>query len=203
MKGWKAFGVTSSVANEGKTLCCTKVAASMASTKRKKVLLVDADNRKADLSRGMGIAGLPGLTDFLLGTASLTDVIRKTSLNGLFTVSSGGDVPVPADLLAGERFRFFLEEARSVFDMLFLDLPPVISVSDAMAVRDRLDGFIFIYRFGFTPITLFQQASEEIGEKKILGVVLNCAEPKSEKYYKNYYGKYYVSSKPGGKEEQE
>jgi len=194
--GWKVVGVTSSVSGEGKTLCSFKVAASLASTKRKRVLLVDADIRKADLARGLGVPIHPGLTEYLRGPLSLKDVTRKTDVAGLFLVPPGTAVSAPADLLAGERFHVFVAEARKEYDMVLLDTPPVLPVADTMAMREQVDGYIFIYRAGFTPFSMFQKATEEIGEKKILGVVLNGVEPVSEGHYSHYYGQYYTSA-PG------
>jgi len=195
MLGWKVLGVTSSIAGEGKTLTCAKIAMSLASTKRKKVLLVDADIRKADLSRGVGNPIQPGLTEYLLGNTDIRNVLRKSKVPGLDTISSGALVPAPADLLAGDGFRVFIREARERYDVVLLDTPPVLAVADTMAMREQVDGFLFIYRVGYTPLSMFLQATEEIGEKKILGVVLNGVEPKSERYYGRYYGHYYTSSK--------
>ncbi|RJP20367.1 MAG: polysaccharide biosynthesis tyrosine autokinase [Deltaproteobacteria bacterium] len=193
--GWKVIGVTSSIAGEGKTLICVKVAVSLALTKRKKVLLVDADIRKGDLSKGVGIPVEPGLTDYLVGNTDIRKVLRNSKVPGLDTISSGTSVPAPADLLAGDGFRIFIKEARERYDIVLLDTPPVLPVADTMSIREQVDGFLFVYRVGFTPITMFQQASEEIGEKKILGVVLNGVEPKSDRYYGRYYGHYYTSGK--------
>ena len=195
MLGWKVIGVTSAIAAEGKTLTCAKVAVSLARTKRKAVLLVDADIRKADLSKGFGAPLHPGLTEYLLGVAAFPDVVRKSAVPGLDTVSTGTSVAAPADLLAGDGFRAFIEEARKRYDLVLLDPPPILPVADTMSMRERLDGLIFVYRAGFTPLAMFKQATEEIGEKKILGVVLNGVEPKSERYYGKYYGHYYTKPK--------
>lgn len=193
--GWKVIGVTSTIAGEGKTLTCAKLAVSLARTKRKAVLLVDADIRKADLSKGFGIPAHPGLTEYLLGAVAFPDVVRKSAVPGLDTVSTGTSVSAPADLLAGDGFGTFIEEARKRYDLVLLDTPPILPVADTMSMRERLDGLIFVYRAGFTPLTMFKQATEEIGEKKILGVVLNGVEPKSDRYYGKYYGQYYTSPK--------
>ena len=199
--GWKVIGVTSTIAGEGKTLMCAKVAASLARTKRKAVLLVDADIRKADLSRGFGIPVHPGLTEHLLGAATLPDVVRTTAVSGLYIIPSGPSVTASADLLAGDGFRVFIEEIRKHSPLVLLDTPPVLPVADTMSMREQLDGLIFVYRAGSTPLAMFKQAAEEIGEKKILGVVLNGVEPKSERYYGKYYGEYYRhhSSSPEAK----
>ena len=195
MLAWKVIGITSSIAGEGKTLTCAKLAVSLARTKRKLVLLVDADIRKADLSKGFGNPRHPGLTEYLLGGAVFENIVRKSAAPGLDTVSSGSSVAAPADLLAGDCFRIFIEEARKRYDLVLLDTPPILPVADTMSMRDQLDGLIFVYRAGITPLQMFQQATEEIGEKKILGVVLNGVEPKSERYYGKYYGHYYTSLK--------
>lgn len=190
--GWKAIGVTSTVASEGKTLTCAKIALGLALTKRKSVLLVDADNRKSDLTKGFGISTQPGLTEHLLGRASFSDIVRKGPVAGISMVSSGSLVSEPADLLAGNGFRDFVLEARRNFDTVLFDTPPILPVSDTMSMRDELDGFIFVLRLGYTPIEMFTQATEEIGGNKILGVVLNGARPKSDRFYGKYYGHYYT-----------
>ena len=84
---------------------------------------------------------------------------------------------------------------RQLYDIVLLDTPPIIPVADTMSMRERLDGIILVYHAGYTPLTMFKQATEEIGEKKILGVILNGVEPKSERYYGKYYGHYYSSPK--------
>jgi len=190
---WKTIGITSSIAGEGKTLTCAKVAMSLARTKRKAVLLVDADIRKADLTNGFGTPRHPGLTEYLLGAANLPMIVRENVVSGLDMVSSGTSVAAPADLLSGDGFRCFTEDVRKRYDIILLDTPPILPVADTMSMRERLDGLIFVYRAGFTPLAMFKQATEEIGEKKILGVVLNGVEPKSERYYGKYYGHYYTS----------
>jgi protein-tyrosine kinase len=195
MLAWKVIGVTSSIAGEGKTLTCAKLAVSFARTKRKMVLLVDADIHKADLSKGFGTPMHPGLTEYLLGAAAFANIARKSAVPGLTMVSSGSSVAAPADLLAEDGFRGFIEEARKQYDLVLLDTPPIIPVADTMSMREHLDGLIFVYRAGFTPITMFNQAAEEIGEKKILGVVLNEVVPKTDRYYGKYYGRYYTSLK--------
>jgi Mrp family chromosome partitioning ATPase len=100
-------------------------------------------------------------------------------------------VAEPGNLLSGEKFRSFLEDARGNFDVVLLDTPPILPVADTLCLRDQVDGFLFLYRAGFTPHPLLRQAAEEVGEEKILGVVLNGVTQQNQKYYHRYYGKYY------------
>ncbi|HEY3490811.1 MAG TPA: CpsD/CapB family tyrosine-protein kinase [Candidatus Deferrimicrobiaceae bacterium] len=187
----KTFAVTSAVSGEGKTTLCVKLAANLASSGRKKVLLIDTDMRKADLARGLGLPGKPGLSDFITGGAPLSDIVCNTVAPGLTVIPAGLRVSEPADLLSGNVFRDFLGSVKDGFDVVLLDTPPVLPVADTLSLRDLVDGFIFVYRAGFTPHKMFSRAAEEIGEKGILGVVINGVEPERQRYYERYYGSYY------------
>ncbi len=187
----RLIGITSSIAGEGKTITCVQLGRSLASTGRKKVLLVDVDIRKADLTHGMGARRSPGLTEYLLGGVPLQQIIHSTQVPNLSLIPSGIEVNSPADLLAGDKFKSFLQEIRTSYDMILLDTPPVLPVADTPTIRDLTDGFIFVYRAGFTPYTMLRQAMEELGEKNVLGAVLNGVEVASDAYYRKYYGAYY------------
>jgi capsular exopolysaccharide synthesis family protein len=187
----RLLGITSSIAGEGKTTICGQLGWSLASTGRKKVLLVDVDIRKADLTHGMGARRSPGLTEYLLGGATLQQIIHATKVPNLFLIPSGIEVNSPADLLAGEKFKSFLLEIRTSYDMNILDTPPVLPVADTPTIRELTDGFLFVYRAGFTPYTMLRQAMEELGGKNVLGAVLNGVEVGSDSYYRKYYGSYY------------
>ena len=188
----KVVAVTSAVAGEGKSVSAVNLAMHLASSGRKKVLLVDADLRKCDLAKEVGVASVPGLSEYLADSTSLKEILKKSPAKGLIVVPGGMRIAAPWEFLSGERFRGFLKAVREHFDVVLLDAPPVIPVSDTHALRDLVDGFVLVYRFEFTPHPLFKQAMDEIGEKKLLGVVLNGVEKQSDKYYKRYYGKYYT-----------
>ncbi len=189
--GHKVVAVTSAIAGEGKTVSSMNLAANLASSRRKKVLLVDVDLRKSDLARGMNIPPVPGLTELLSGAVEIGAVLRESAAPGLAVITGGMRVAAPWELITGGRFRAFLQEMRGRFDVVLLDAPPIIPVSDTLTLRDLVDGFVLVYRLGFTPHPLLRQVLEEIGEKKLLGVLLNGAAPQSEKYYQRYYGRYY------------
>lgn len=198
MLNCKVVAVTSAIAGEGKTMSAVNLAVNLASVGRKKVLLVDVDLRKSDLAKGLQIPPFPGLSEYLAGSVGLKDILRNSVTPGLYVIPGGMRISSPGDLLAGDRFRNFIGDIRDHFDVILLDTPPIIPVSDTLTLSDFMDGFIFVYRSGFTPHPMFRQAIEEIGEKNILGVVLNGIEPRKQRYYQRYYGKYY--SKPGKSE---
>jgi protein-tyrosine kinase len=190
MHKYKVVAVTSSIAEEGKTSICANLAANLASIGRKKVLLIDADLRKCELARFFNISPKLGLTEFLRGSASLEKVIHKPT-EELYFIPGGGRITDASELLAGDKFRSFLKEMRSRFDIVLLDTPPILPVADTLSLRDQIDGFILIFRMGFTPHVMLRQIVDEIEKEKILGVVLNYVEPRRQKYYERYYGKYY------------
>ena len=197
--GLRTLGLTSAVSGEGKTKTAIHLAVNMASTGRKKVLLMDLDLRKSDIAREMRIGAGPGLSEYLAGTVSREEILRNTSIRGLFLIPAGKPVASPVDMLAGDKFRSFLKELRDHFDLLILDTPPILPVPDALTISDQLDAFILVFRLSFTPYKLLRQAVDELGTGKILGVVLNGDEKKSDRYYSRYYGNYYKPSDIEGK----
>jgi len=195
----RVLAVSSAVAGEGKTLTAIQLAANMASTGRKKVLLVDMDLRKANISRELGIASDSGLSDFLSGSLPKEKILRNSVVPGLSVIVGGKTISSPTDMLAGDKFRSLLRELREQFDLVILDTPPILPVPDAVTISEQVDAFILLFRFGHTPHQLFRQAIDELGERKIVGVVLNGEEKKNDHYYHKYYGKYYQVSRTGGK----
>ncbi len=189
--GQKVIAVTSAISGEGKTLLTGKLAMGLASSGRKKVLLIGLDLRKADLAQTLEIAPLPGLTEYLAGSAKLDEIIRTTVMPGLHVIPPGIQLSNPTDLLTGTRFREFLAASREKFDFVILDTPPLLPVADTLLLRDQIDAFLLIYRANWTPHDLFRQAIEELGESQILGVVLNGIEQQKQRYYDKYYGSYY------------
>jgi capsular exopolysaccharide synthesis family protein len=192
MHKYKVVAVTSAIAEEGKTLTSANLAANLASVGRKKVLLIDTDIRKSDIARMFNAPAKPGLTEFLAGAVSHDKIILSSnSLGALYLIPGGEKSIAPPDLLAGETFRSFLQEMRREFDLILLDTPPILPVADTMSLRDQVDGFILIFRMGFTPYLMLRQALEEMEQTKIIGVVLNGVELQKYKYYQRYYGAYY------------
>jgi len=195
----RILAVNSAVAGEGKTSTAIQLAVNMASTGRKKVLLLDMDLRKPSIGAMMGIASSPGLAEFLTASVPKEMILRNSVVPGLSIIVGGKSISSPADFLAGEKFRSLLREMREQFDLVILDTPPILPVPDAATISEQVDAFILLFRFGHTPHQMFRQAIEDLGERKIVGVVLNGEEKKTDKYYHKYYGKYYHTAPPDGK----
>jgi len=160
---------------------------------------MDLDLRKPSIANELGITADPGMSEYLSGSVPKEKILRKTVVPGLSVIVAGKMDPSPADMLAGEKFRFLLRDLREQFDLVILDTPPILPVPDAVTISEQVDAFILLFRFSHTPYQMFRQAIEELGERKIVGVVLNCEEKKPDKYYHKYYGKYYQSTPTGRK----
>jgi capsular exopolysaccharide synthesis family protein len=191
---YRVVAVSSSVAGEGKTVIAANLAMKLGSTGRKKVALVDLDLRKSDLANQLGIKRSPGLSEFLKGSVPLEGIMRNSISPGLYIIPGGTPNPSPTDMIAGGKFREFLEILKGMFDIVLIDTPPILPVADTLSIRDLVDGYVMIYRAGHTPHLMFKQALEDIGEKNLIGVVLNGVPQMRDRYYKQYYGKYYQPS---------
>jgi succinoglycan biosynthesis transport protein ExoP len=202
-KPFKTLLVTSAGPNEGKTTVACCIATAMAQANRR-VLLVDCDLRRSRLHR---IFGLPsneghGVTDALLDE-TIEDYVRPTEVPNLFVVPAGPTPPNPAELLQSERFRNLLGRMQARFDLVILDSPPIVPVTDATILSTMVDGTVFVVRAFKTGKDLAKHASSLLSEvgSRLAGIVLNAVNlQKAEyKYSYRYYkrGDYYTAAPNG------
>jgi capsular exopolysaccharide synthesis family protein len=180
--------VTSSGPGEGKSTSAANLAVVFAQL-GKKVLLVDADLRKPTAHRTFGVNNLFGFTTVLTKQATLGKTVIETEEKDLFILTSGPVPPNPAELLSSKSMEQFIEEAKEIFDYVIFDTPPLLAVADPQIIANKVDGSIFVVSSGKTEIELAKKAKEllENAQSKLLGVVLNNKEMKSNDYY-YYYG---------------
>ena len=191
----KVVAVTSSVAGEGKTILSTSLAAILALEGRKKVLLIDMDLRNSELVKMVDIPQVPGLSEFIKGEAKLEKILQNSLFDGLHIIPCGTKIIDPGDLIAGKTFGSFIKEIQADYDFVIIDTPPVIPVSDALSIRELVDGYIFVVGSKYATHSVIKQAIDEIGENRVLGVIINGVALEKKGYYKQYYGKYYNAPK--------
>ena len=194
----KTILVTSSVPGEGKTTVAINLSGSFALAD-KKVLLLDCDLRKPRIHSVFKSERFPGLSDYLFSNVTLEDIIRPTKLQNLSYITSGTIPPNPSELLGSKQMSDFLEKLKSLYDIVILDSPPFISVTDPEILSRISDGTILIVQANKTPTDAFLQTCGRIiniDSHKFLGSVLNNFSLKNA--YGYYYNYYYYYSRPDG-----
>jgi tyrosine-protein kinase Etk/Wzc len=191
----KAILVTSSAPQEGKTTIAVNLAGSFAHSK-KKVLLIDCDLRKPSVHKLFGMNRTPGLIDYLIGSAKLKDVISSSGISNLYYLTSGTIPPNPAEMLDSQEMRTFLKQMREEYDLIILDSPPIIAVTDSEILTSMVDGTMLVVSSENTEIEMMERSVELIRREntQFLGTVLNNFSYKSG--YGSYYKYYYYYSRP-------
>ncbi len=180
--------VTSSVQGEGKTMVAANLAFSMSQLEGLKVLLVDADLRKASLAPFLNMKPQLGLSTYLMNGKCLSDVRLQLNEN-LAVVPTENLGENATELLNGRRMRDFLHEALRDYDLIIVDAPPVVPIADAQVLTSMVDGALLVVRAGTCPFDLACSAVELL-QPKIVGVILNgVARLPNSGYYYGYYGK--------------
>jgi capsular exopolysaccharide synthesis family protein len=173
--GIRSVMVASAVAAEGKTLSATNLALMLSRTFNKRVLLVDGDLRKPSIHALLQLPNIVGLSDVLKRPSGR--VPAQTLSPTLSVLTSGQPDSDPVALLVSDGARQFLTEARDHFDWVVVDTPPVMLFPDAGLFASRLDTCVMVVRAVTTASPLAAKAVAAIGASRIVGVVLNRAEP--------------------------
>ncbi len=198
--------LTSAIPNEGKSTVAALLALSL-TTLGRKILLIDGDLRKPYLHSYLGIKNEKGLTDYLIGSVSMEEVIRSISGSTLKMITAGSTSPNPSELLSSESFRALLEKALETFDRVIIDVPPVLYIPDGLVVAKHVHSSVLVCGSGM----IFKKVVKTVVEKfdsighSFIGVVINRADYEHEKYrykyfstYKSYYSKSAVPVHPDG-----
>src|SRR5690625_1936621 len=156
----------------------------------KKVLLIDADLRKPTVHYTFRMDNLRGLSNILVNEMKLEEVAYSTSVDNLDVITSGPIPPNPSELLGSKRMKHFIQEANRVYDLVIIDTPPVLAVTDAQVLANLVDGSLLVVRSGQTEYETAGKAKEalERSTSKLLGTALNDLPKKGSNSYYYYYG---------------
>lgn len=184
--------VTSSGPSEGKSTVLINLAITIAQS-GKKVLVIDCDLRRPTVHKKLGLPNAEGLTNLLIqDKESFDEVVLTTKVPNLSALTSGPTPPNPAELLGTKRMKSIIRQLTGSFDMVLIDAPPVIAVTDAQILATIAEGTLIVTSYGATEkfgLVKTKELLDKVGAK-VLGVVINKVPEKSEHYY---YGKYYNS----------
>ncbi len=201
----RVIALTSAQSGEGKTATAANLAVVMAQLGRQ-VLLIDADLRKPRLHRVFNLSNREGLVHCLTGGGQLEQLIRPTGVNGLFLLPSGTIPPNPSELLASDRMRELLEVAQRRFDLVVVDTPPLLAVTDASVLGSMVDGVVFCLYAGRVQRAEALASTDRlrISGARVLGTVLNRyvagkgGDGKHSYYYYQYHAYGESDERPSG-----
>lgn len=190
--GCKKIVITSSLAGEGKSTTAVNVAISLAQQVDVKVLLIDCDLRKPQVSRFFSLKNSPGLTDYLGKMAALQDISHRIEEDNLTVICSGTMVPNPSELLASAAMEGLLNSLEKYYDYIILDTPPINVVIDALPLMKITDGVVLVVKEGSSTHPELAKTIEKLErvDAKILGIILNGAKMESKDNYKYHYERY-------------
>ncbi|KMY29849.1 CpsD/CapB family tyrosine-protein kinase [Lysinibacillus xylanilyticus] len=181
----KSLLVTSSIPGEGKSTNAANLGVVFAQ-EGKRVIIIDADMRKPTLHHTFSTINTDGLSDVLTRQKIYLNVIQKTSVEELSIIPSGPLPPNPVDLLSSKTMEILMQDLRKDYDIIIIDAPPLLSVSDSQILSNKCDGTILVVNMDLVKKVDVLKAKATLVSSKaqILGVVLNNVKtPKNHYYY--------------------
>jgi capsular exopolysaccharide synthesis family protein len=193
----KTLLFTSPLAKEGKSSTVSNMGITFAEA-GKRVVIIDSDLRKPKQARifGANSNSGPGLSQFLSSHIEPADIVKPTNVPNLQLITSGPLPANPIELLTSEKMDTLVAYLKRSFDFVLFDTPPLLAVSDALAMGPMADAIILVARGGQTPIQALKQAKQKLDAHKLkcLGVILNGVDLLEQDGY--YARQYYHYSKP-------
>ena len=191
-KDLKVILITSPAPGEGKSIITANLAVSFAQDHKKTVIL-DCDLRKPRIHTIFGDEDPNGFLNYFFGKASYESIIKKTEVRNLDYITGGSIPPNPSEILGSPRMKAFLLKLKNEYDLIIIDSPPIMAVSDSEILSRLSDGNLLVATSESTEMDWLEESVELLShdKNKFLGVILNKFNYKSgyHSYYK-YYGHY-------------
>ena len=185
----KVIQIESAVSGEGKTTLTCNLAVSL-SFNNKKVLVVDLDFRKPRINKVMEVVSENGLVDYISEKVTLEQIIKPTKYQGVDVITRGSSVYNPSFLLTSEKFKALMQKLRGMYDVILLDAPPILQISDYTHISKVSDGVLFVVTYRQTKKSELTEAADLLKKAniKVIGSVLTRVDNKDP--YSYYYGSY-------------
>ncbi|BDM62838.1 tyrosine protein kinase [Shewanella sp. NFH-SH190041] len=171
----------------GKSFTSANMGAVIANS-NKKVLLIDADMRRGELHKQLATSNNHGLADYLAGQLSLEQLVKPTTVNDLAVICRGTTPPNPSELLMHPRFTALLDWAKQHYDLVIIDTPPLLAVTDAAIVAAHAGTNMLVARFGQNTLKEIEVTRNRFEQNgiEIKGLILNAVIKSASSYYGNY-----------------
>ncbi len=186
----KVFVITSAIPEEGKTTTSVNLAISLAQAGMK-TLLVEGDLRRPKSGRQLGLDAAVGVTTVLLGRVTVEDAIQHHEGSGLDFLASGATPPNPAELLQSKSMADLMGRLRERYDIVIIDAPPLLPVTDAALLSAHADGALIVIRHGKVTKEQVRHSIERLHQvdASVVGIVLNMVPVRGRGYGYGYgYG---------------
>jgi capsular exopolysaccharide synthesis family protein len=180
----KTLVLTSAIPNEGKSLCSSNLAITLAQADAR-VLLVDADLRKGSLHKCFGVASEVGLAEVFAGRCRWDEAVLATGYPGVFILPRGRSTVPSSDLFIKHSARQFLKETAAAYDYVILDTPPVMAADDVPSLAPQADAVLFVLRAEHTAAHIACAALDLLYRRqvRVLGIIFNAVRPSNADYY--------------------
>ncbi|OBU27823.1 tyrosine-protein kinase [Photobacterium kishitanii] len=178
----------------GKSFVSANMAAVMAKAGQR-VLVIDADMRKGRMERQMCVDSKPGLADYLSGQQTLEQVIKSPGVENLDFIARGAVPPNPSELLMHPRLKTLLDWASENYDLVLVDTPPILAVTDPAIVGAHAGTTMIVARFGLNPVKEIEVTKHRFEQNgiEVKGCILNAVVRKASSTYGGNYGYYNYS----------
>jgi capsular exopolysaccharide synthesis family protein len=174
----RVVAMTSPGKGDGKSVSAANLALTMAQQVPSRVLLLDADLRRPGSHRLLGLDDRqPGLADVLMGGEDLDSALVPVPGRNLWVLPAGLPPGHPAELLGSGSMRRVIDTLRTRFDRIIVDTPPIAPLADVRILSPLVDGIVLVVRAGVTPRPAIERALAGFDRQRVLGIVLNDAEP--------------------------
>ncbi len=196
----RTFAITSATPGEGKSTTAANLGVTMAHA-GSKTLIIDADLRRGTVHEQFKAESTPGLTEVLEGRHTWQELVLKTSLPNLHILTRGRAINEAGQLFMSAFFDKLVLDFLSHYDVILFDTPPVLAADDSTSLAPKVDATIFVVRLSQTLARQSRKALDLLYERQanVIGVILNCADPKMPeyKYYYQYSQYYYQDDEEG------
>jgi capsular exopolysaccharide synthesis family protein len=200
--GWRTLAVTSPNRGAGKSTIALNLAISFGIEMDSTALLVDADLREPDLRNLLEIGPGPGLSDYLLGRATVPNLLLHPNLGNLVLLPGGSPVKFTSELMRSPMMAKLVHEVATRYTdrLTVFDMPPVLQGADALALSSMVDATILLVEEGRTSRQDIKRACDLLRPSNLIGVLLNKsrflpdAEPQTRRKGPGFFRRHFGSA---------